>query len=157
MATKPRRTSYCIAALVLLFSGWTLAASAQPATPATMAPKGRLYIFRMVKSFGAHIDDYVTINGKSVARVSPGNGFYCDVDPGDYIISISRHKTHPLKVSITSGHEQYVCVMLDQRDGTGVRGGAPNSDQSFDIRLLEPGYGAERVAQYHMTRANCQP
>lgn len=143
--------------LVFLFGYWTSAAGARPARPGTLAPKGRLYIFRTIRSFGAHIDDYVTVNGKSVARVSPGNGFYCEVDPGDYVVSIARHKTQPLKVSVTAGNDQYVCVMLHQQDGTAPRKGAPPSDQSFDIRLLEPGYGAERIAQYHITHASCQP
>src|SRR5690348_12171094 len=40
---------------------------------------GRLYIFRGVRSFGAHIDDYVTINGLPVHRIAPGSGFYCDI------------------------------------------------------------------------------
>jgi hypothetical protein len=149
--------AYWLGALILLVCGWARAASVQPITSATSAPQGRIYIFRMVRSFGAHIDDYVTVNGTSVARVSPGNGIYCDVAPGDYLIGVARHKTQPLKVSVTAGQGQYVCVMLHQPGGGAPRKGASTSDQSFDIRLLQPGYGAKRVQEYHLTRATCQP
>jgi hypothetical protein len=157
MVKADRRKRYRVAALILLVCVWARTASAPATSAATIAPTGRIYIFRMVRSFGAHLDDYVTVNGNSVARVSPGNGIYCDVAPGDYIIGVARHKTQPLRVSVTSGHEQYVCVMLHQPDGTALRKGAPTSDQSFDLRLLEPGYGAERIQQYHLAQANCQP
>ena len=117
---------------------------------------GRLYVFRMVRSFGAHIDDYVTINGVPIRRVSPGSGFYCDISPGDYVIGVWRHKNRPLNVSIAPGQRQYVCVMLHHLGGVAPRGGALTFDQAFDSRLLDPGYGAERVRQYRMTEANCQ-
>jgi hypothetical protein len=73
---------------------------------------GRLYVFRQIRSFGAHIDDYVTINGVAVGRVSPGTGFYCDLSPGDYMIGVLSHKTYPLKVPVAAGQRQYICVML---------------------------------------------
>jgi hypothetical protein len=117
---------------------------------------GRLYIFRQVLSYGAHIDDDVTINGVPVQSVSPGTGFYCDVSPGDYVIGVLRHKTHPLKVRVAAGQRQYICVMLHHLGGVAPRGGALTSDQSFDVRLLEPGYGAQRVQEYRLTQANCQ-
>src|SRR5260370_37466277 len=98
--------------------------------------KGRIYVFREVRSFGAHIDDYVTINGVPVQRVGPGTGFYCEVTPGDYVISVFRHKTYPLKVSVAAGQRQYICVMLHHLGGVAPRGGAPTFDQSFHVRLL---------------------
>jgi hypothetical protein len=117
---------------------------------------GRLYLFRMVRSFDAHIDDYVTINGVPIRRVSPGSGFYCDISPGDYVIGVWRHKNQPLNVSVAPGQRQYVCVMLHHVGDVAPRDGALTFDQAFDIRLLDPGYGAERVQQYRMTEANCQ-
>ncbi len=118
--------------------------------------KGRIYVFREVRSFGAHIDDYVTINGVPVQRVGPGTGFYCEVTPGDYVISVFRHKTYPLKVSVAAGQRQYICVMLHHLGGVAPRGGALTSDQSFDVRLLEPGYGAQLVKKYRTNEAKCQ-
>lgn len=124
--------------------------------PAMSGGMGRLYVFRPIRSFGAHIDDYITVNGVPVRLVTPGTGFYCDVPAGDYVIGVVRHKTYPLKVSVTAGQTRYVCVMLHHLGGVAPRGGALNSDQSFDVRLLEPDYGAERVEQYPLTRAKCQ-
>jgi hypothetical protein len=117
---------------------------------------GRLYIFRPIRSFGAHIDDDVTVNGIPAHRVTPGTGFYCDVPPGDYVIAVLRHKTKPLKVSVEPGQKQFICVMLHQLDGVAPRGGALTSDQSFDVRLLAPDYAAYRVRDYPFVRANCQ-
>ena len=154
-----------IAALILSLGGACCPASAQNlpsdkevAERQSQIPRGmgRLYVFRVVSSFGAHIDDYVTINGVPVQRVGPGNGFYCNVSPGDYVIGVARHKTYPLKVSVVTGQRQYICVMLHHLGGVAPRGGALTSDQSFDVRLLEPGYGAQRVQGYRLTRANCQ-
>jgi hypothetical protein len=118
---------------------------------------GRLYVFREVRSSGGHIDDHVPVNGVPVHRVTPGTGFYCNVSPGDYVIGVSRHKTYPVKVSVAAGQRQYVCVMLRHLGGIAPRSGALTSDQSFDVRLLEPGYGAERLREYRVTEANCQP
>jgi hypothetical protein len=73
------------------------------------------------------------------------------------VIGVSRHKNYPLKVSVAAGQGQYVCVMLRHLGGVAPRSGALTSDQSFDIRLLEPGYGAERLREYRLTEANCQP
>lgn len=124
---------------------------------ATPAAKGRIYIFRAVRSYGAHIDDLVTVNGTSIQKITPGNGIYCDVSPGEYVIGLAKRKAQPIKVPVAAGQPQYVCVMLHHRGGTTPRSGAPASDQSFDIRLLDPRYGAERAAQYHLSPANCQP
>jgi hypothetical protein len=175
MPIKSERRSYCslmtgcllaIAAMLLSFGECICIASAQQTTQATSIPngpstvpvgKGRIYIFRMVRPAGAHIDEEVTVNGVSVARVRPGNGIYCDVNPGEYVIGVLQHKTNALKVSVTPGQGQYVCVMLHQRDGTAPRRGAPTSDQAFDLRLLEPRFGAERIQQYRLTPANCGP
>jgi hypothetical protein len=156
---------FAIAALLISFCWSPIVASAQqvpsnqPVTRghSTMAGgTGRLYVFREIRSFGAHIDDDVTINGVAVGRVSPGTGFYCDISPGDYVISVLRHKAYPLKVPVAAGRPQYVCVMLHRLGGEAPRGGALTSDQSFDVRLLEPGYGAQRVQEYRLTQANCQ-
>ena len=117
---------------------------------------GRLYVLRGVRSFGAYIDDYVTINGVPVQRVTPGSGFYCDISPGNYVIGLWRHKNEPLKVAVMPGQQQYVSVRLHPLGGVSSRGGAITSDQTFDIRLLDPGFGAKRVLKYHMTEANCQ-
>jgi hypothetical protein len=116
---------------------------------------GRLYVFRPIRSFGAHIDDYITVNGIPVRRVTAGTGFYCDVSPGDYVIGVARHQTYPLKVSVAAGQPRYVCVMLHHLGGVAPRGGALTSDQSFEVRLLEPGYGSQRAHEYHLTQANC--
>jgi hypothetical protein len=117
---------------------------------------GRLYVLRGVRSFGAHIDDYVTINGVPVQRVTPASGFYCDISPGNYVIGVWRHKNEPLKVAVMPGQQQYVSVRLHPLGGVAPRGGAITSDQTFDIRLLDPGFGAKRVLKYHMTEANSQ-
>jgi hypothetical protein len=166
-----RRTGFLsigVKALVvsLVFSPfWWPCASAQELPPNKPAPigastiasaEGQLYVFREVRSFGAHIDDYVTVNGVPVRRVTPGSGFYCSVRPGEYVIAVARHKNFPLEVSVAAGQRQYISVMLSHKGGVAARGGAAASDQSFDVRLLEPGYGAERIREYHLTEANCQ-
>jgi len=158
-------TLITVAALILSLWGSPYASPAQ-ALPsdkplaqgqyAMRSGKGRIYVFREVRSFGAHIDDYVTINGVPVQRVGPGTGFYCEVTPGDYVISVFRHKTYPLKVSVAAGQRQYICVMLHHLGGVAPRGGALTSDQSFDVRLLEPGYGAQLVKKYRTNEAKCQ-
>lgn len=125
-------------------------------TSAAPKAKGRLYVFRMVRSYGAHLDDYVTINGASIQKIKPGNGIYCDLPPGDYTVGLAQRKAQPIKVSVLPGQRQYVCVMLHHRGAT-PRSGALAADQSFDIRLLDPAYGAERAAQYHLVPASCQP
>jgi hypothetical protein len=117
---------------------------------------GRLYVLRGVRSFGAYIDDYVTINGDPVQRVTPGSGFYCDISPGNYVIGLWRHKNESLKVAVMPGQQQYVSIRLHHLGSMASRGGAITSDQAFDIRLLDPGFGAKRVLKYHMTEANCQ-
>jgi hypothetical protein len=151
---------FAIAALILSLCGSSRAAetSTAPITQglATLqSNKGRIYVFRMIRSFGAHIDDFLTIDGATVQRITAGNALYCDVDPGDYLLGLSRHKTRPLKVSVTAGQEQYICVTLHHGDGISPRQGAPSSDQSFDMRLLEPAYGAQRIREYHLTQADC--
>ena len=117
---------------------------------------GRLYVFRGVRSFGAHIDDYVTVNGAPVYRVTPGSGFYCDISPGNYVIGVFGHKTHPLKVSVAAGQQRYISVMLHHGGGVAPRSGALTSDQSFDVRLLEPRYGAECAQEYRLSQTTCQ-
>jgi hypothetical protein len=61
-----------VASLVLSSCGWPYASAQElpsdkpvPDGASTMAASGmgRLYVFREVRSFGAHIDDYVTVNG----------------------------------------------------------------------------------------------
>ncbi len=111
----------------------------------------------MVRSYGAQIDDSVTVNGTSIQKITPGNGIYCDLAPGEYVLGLAQRKAQPIKVSVTAGQRQYVCVMLHHRGGATPRSGALASDQSFDLRLLDPAYGAQRVGQYHLTAANCQP
>jgi len=118
---------------------------------------GRLYVFREVRSFGAHIDDYVTIDGLAVHRITPGTGFYCDVRPGDYVIGVARHKTNLLRLSVAAGQRQYVSVRPHPQAGVAPRGGALTSDQPFDVRLLEPAYGMQRVREYRLTEAKCRP
>ena len=117
---------------------------------------GRLYIFRPIRSFGAHIDDYVTVDGIPVHRLAPGTGFYCDLAPGKYAISVAGHKTTPLEVSLAAGQASYVCVMLDPQGGVSPRGGALTSDQSFVLRKFEPEFGAQRAREYSLTRETCK-
>ena len=117
---------------------------------------GRLYIFRPIRSFGGHIDDYITIDGMPVHRLAPGTGFYCDLSPGEYLISVAGHKTSPLEVSLVAGQASYVCVMLHHQGGVSPRGGALTSDQAFVVRKFEPEYGAQRVHEYPLTRETCK-
>jgi hypothetical protein len=152
-------------ALLLIAYGSISEALAQSAPYKSASPErgelpremGRLYVFRGVRSFGAHIDDYVTVDGLRVHRTTPGTGFYCDLRPGNYVISVARHKTYVLTLSIAAGQRRYVCVMLHTKGGVAPRGGMLTSDQSFEVRLLEPGYGAQRVREYRLTEAKCQP
>src|SRR5215469_16756133 len=117
---------------------------------------GRLYVFRPIRSFGAHIDDYITVDGVAVHRLAPGTGFYCDLSPGEYVISVAGHKTSPLEVSLAAGQPSYVCVMLHHPGGVSPRGGALTSDQSFVVRKFEPEYGAQRAHEYPLTRETCK-
>jgi hypothetical protein len=117
---------------------------------------GRLYVFREIGSFGADIDDDVTINGIPVQRLRPGTGFYCDVRPGSYLVSVVRHKADSLNLSIASGQSQYICVMLHELGGVSPRGGSLTSDQSFEVHKLEPGYCAQRIQEYRLTHATCR-
>lgn len=154
-----------VTTLVLLLCGLRRAASAlefplgKRALQGPGAPTGstgRLYVFRQVRSFGAHIDDYVTVNGLPVQRVRPGTGFYCDVTPGGYVIRVLGHQGHPLRVSVKPGQRLYICVMLQRLGGVAPRGGALTPNQSFDLRLLESAYGAQRVREYQLTPGICQ-
>jgi hypothetical protein len=124
---------------------------------ATANGKGRLYVFRMIRPYGAHIDDDVTINGVPVHSLSPGTGFYCDLSPGDYVVGVFRHKARARTVPVAAGQRQYICVMLHHLGGVAPRGGALTSDQSFEVRLLRQDYGAERVQEYRITHADCTP
>jgi hypothetical protein len=117
---------------------------------------GRLYVFRPIRSFGAHIDDYITVNGIPVTRITQGTGFYCDLSPGDYVIGVAGHNASPLEVSVAAGQASYVCVMLHHQGGVSPRGGALTSDQSFVVRRFEPEYGAQRAHEYRLTRENCK-
>lgn len=117
---------------------------------------GRLYIFRPIRPFGAHIVDYVTVDGIPVHRLAPGTGFYCDLSPGEYVISVAGHKTSPLEVSLAAGQASYVCVMLYHQGGVSPRGGALTSDQSFVVRSFEPEYGAQRAREYPLIRETCK-
>jgi len=139
-------------ACLTLSGGFRGAACAQQVPPGV----GRLYVFREVRSFGGHIDDYITINGVRVHRVTPGTGFYCDLKPGIYAIGVLQHKTNPMQVSVAIGQSQYVSVMLHKLGGVSQRGGGITPDQSFVVRLLEPDYGAQRMREYHMVSATCQ-
>jgi hypothetical protein len=130
------------------------AARCQDGLPAGM---GRLYVFREVRSYGAHIDDYVTVDGRPVHRITPGTGLYCDLRPGNYLIGVARHKANLLTLPIARRQCQYICIMLHTQAGVAPRSGGLTSDQSFDVRLLQPGYGAQRVREYHMTEGKCQP
>lgn len=164
-----RSASLSVALDVLVFAA-TLAAMAGLSHPQESPSKkpiaqeesliasgmGRLYVFRPIRSFGAHIDDYITVNGIPVSRITQGTGFYCDLSPGDYVIGVARHNTSPLEVSVAAGQASYVCVMLHHQGGVSPRGGALTSDQSFVVRQFEPQYGAQRAHQYRLTRENCK-
>jgi len=113
-------------------------------------------VFRGIGSFGADIDDDVTINGIRVQRLRPGTGFYCDVRPGSYAVSVLHHKADSLNLSVASGQSQYICVMLHEAGGVSPRGGGLPSDQSFDVHKLEPEYGAVRIREYRLVHATCR-
>lgn len=86
--------------------------------------KGRIYIFRMVRSAGVPLDDVLTIDGVPVQRISPGNGIFCDVTPGEHLLGLVHDKAHPLKVLVKAGEPKYVCVMLQHQKGSSLRSGA---------------------------------
>src|SRR5215472_8520709 len=168
--TPCQRGFFSVAVNVLVFTGVLLTAGGltcvaqESPRKEPVAPQespiangmGRLYIFRPIRAFGAHIDDYITIDGMPVHRLAPGTGFYCDLSPGEYLISVARHKTSPLRVSLAAGQASYVCVMLHPQGGVSPRGGALTSDQSFVVRKFEPEFGAQRAHQYPLTRETCK-
>jgi len=147
---------FVIVALIFSPYGSCGLASAQESQSAMPSGMGRLYVFREIGSFGADIDDDVTINAVPVQRLRPGMGFYCDVRPGSYVVSVLRHKTNSLNVSMASGQSQYLCVMLHRLGGVSPRGGSLTSDQSFEVHKLEPGYGAQRIQEYRLIHATCR-
>jgi hypothetical protein len=147
---------FVIAALLCSPYGSRCPAFAQESQSTMPGGMGRLYVFREIGSFGAVIDDDVTINGVPVQRLRPGTGFYCDVRPGSYVVSVLRHKAAALNLSVASGQSQYICVMLHELGGVSPRGGALPSDQSFEVHKLEPGYGAQRIQEYRLTHATCR-
>jgi hypothetical protein len=169
--TPSRHGRFLVALNILVFAGMLSATGGLTSLMAQESPvkkpgapqessiangMGRLYIFRPIRSFGAHIDDYITVDGIPVRRVAPGTGFYCDLSPGEYVISVAGHQTSPLKVSLAAGQASYVCVMLHHQGGVSPRGGALTSDQSFVVRKFEPEYGAQRAREYPLTRENCK-
>jgi hypothetical protein len=99
--------AFLVIAALLLSPYGSFAQESQSAMPSGM---GRLYVFREIGSFGADIDDDVTINGIPVQRLRPGTGFYCDVRPGSYLVSVVRHKADSLSLSVASGQSQYIYV-----------------------------------------------
>jgi hypothetical protein len=147
---------FVIVALIFSPYGSRGLASAQESQSAMPSGMGRLYVFREIGSFGADIDDDVTINGIPVQRLRPGAGFYCDVRPGSYVVGVLRHKADSLNLSVASGQSQYICVMLHELGGVSPRGGSLTSDQSFEVHKLEPGYGAQRIQEYRLTYATCR-
>ena len=151
-----------LVALLLLGSSMTYAqavpsATNSPVAPAPGAGMGRLYVFRGIRPFGAHIADFVTLNGTPIQRVSPGGGFYCDLQPGSYAISMFRHKAKPATVPIAAGQQQYVYISVREQGGGSARGGAAAIDMAFDVRVLDPAYGAKRASEYRLTRSSCTP
>lgn len=118
---------------------------------------GRLYVFREVRPYGAHIGHYVTVNGVPVQRLGAGSGFYCDVAAGDYVVGIAGHESDALKVTVTAGQWQYLRVSMRVQGAVAPKSGAMNSDQSFNVRLLAQDYGAQRAHEFHLSRASCQP
>ena len=169
--TLGRRRFFLVAVNILVFTvmcsatgGLTSAMAQESPLKKPVSPQespiangmGRLYIFRPIRSFGAHIDDYITVDGILVHRLAPGTGFYCDLAPGEYVISVVCHKTSPLRVSLAAGQASYVCVMLHPQGGVSPRGGALTSDQSFVVRKFEPEFGAQRAHQYPLTRETCK-
>jgi hypothetical protein len=169
--TPGPRGSFLLAVNALLFTGMLSATSRLTSAVAQESPlkklgakqesaitngMGRLYIFRPISSFGAHIDDYITVDGVPVHRLAPGTGFYCDLAPGQYVISVAGHKTSPLEVSLAVGQASYVCVMLDHQGGVSPRGGALTSDQSFVVRKFESEFGAQRAREYPLSRESCK-
>ena len=147
---------FVIVALIFSPYGSRGLASAQESQSAMPSGMGRLYVFREIGSFGADIDDDVTINGIPVQRLHPGAGFYCDVRPGSYVLGVLRHKADSLNLSVASGQSQYICVMLHELGGVSPRGGSLTSDQSFEVHKLEPGYGAQRIQEYRLIHATCR-
>jgi hypothetical protein len=147
---------FVIVALIFSPYGSRGLASAQESQSSMPSGMGRLYMFREIGSFGADIDDDVTINGIPVQRLRPGTSFYCDVRPGSYLVSVVRHKADSLSLSVASGQSQYICVMLHELGGVSPRGGSLTSDQSFEVHKLEPGYGAQRIQEYRLTYATCR-
>jgi hypothetical protein len=125
--------------------------------PAPAAGMGRVYVFRGIRALGAHIADYVTLNGAPVQRVSPGGGFYCDLKPGNYTIGMYRHKSTPAVVPIAAGQQQYVYIAVREQGAASPRGGAAQIDLGFDVRLLDPAYGAKRASEYTLSRSSCEP
>jgi hypothetical protein len=169
--TPSRHGRFFVALNILVFTGMLSATGGLTSIRAQESPvkkpgapqespiptgMGRLYIFRPVASFGAHIEDYITVDGIPVRRVAPGSGFYCDLSPGEYVISVASQQTSPLKVSLAAGQASYVCVMLHHRGGVSPRGGALTSDQTFVVRKFEPEHGARRAHEYPLTRENCK-
>ena len=118
--------------------------------------KGRLYVFREVRPYGAHIGHYITVNGVPVQRLGAGSGFYCDVTAGDYVVGIAGHESDAVKVTVTAGQWQYLCVSMRVQGGVAPKSGVINSDQSFNVRLLAQDYGAQRAHEFHLSRASCQ-
>jgi hypothetical protein len=46
--------------------------------------------------------------------------------------------------------------MLRHLGGVTPRGGMPTADLPFDILLLEPAYGQQRMTEYPVAEATCQ-
>jgi hypothetical protein len=61
-----------------------------------------------------------------------------------------------LKVSIAAGQKQYVAVTLRHSGGVSPRCGGLTSDQTFDLRLVQPEYGVRRAHEYRLFQADCQ-
>ena len=169
--TPGRRGFFLVALNVVVFTAMLSAAGGLTSAVAQESPlnkrtvsqesalangMARLYVFRPIRSFGAHIDDYITVDGIPVHRLAPGTGFYCDLAPGQYVISVAGHKTSPLEVSLKVGQASYVCVMLHPQGGVSPRAGALTSDQSFVVRKFEPEFGAQRAHEYPLTRESCK-
>ena len=154
--TQPRENLLSLAVITAVISALVLSLFGFPHAASMPINKGRIYVFRMVRSSGAHLNDVLTIDGVEVQRISPGNGIFCDVTPGEHLLGLAQDKVRPLKVLVEAGQPQYVCVMLQHQKGSSLRSGAISSDQSFKIQLLDPAYGSERLKEYHVTRANCE-
>lgn len=79
-----------------------------PSPPA--GNKGRIYVYRLAKLWGAGLCPRIRLDGESIGKPVAGRFFFRDVDPGTYELTVRTEVVRRLALTISAGQTRYVRV-----------------------------------------------